>query len=31
MTMKKITIAKPEEIIRMDNFDMNVVVILDEE
>ena len=28
---EKITIAKPEEIIRMDNFDMNVVVILDEE
>ena len=28
---KKITIAKPEEIIRIDNFDMNVVVILDEE
>ncbi|HBF8068993.1 TPA: cobalt-precorrin-7 (C(5))-methyltransferase [Clostridioides difficile] len=27
---EKITIAKPEEIIRMDNFDMNVVVILDE-
>ena len=25
------TIAKPEEIIRIDNFDMNVVVILDEE
>ncbi|MBH7634235.1 cobalt-precorrin-7 (C(5))-methyltransferase [Clostridioides difficile] len=28
---EKITIAKPEEIIRIDNFDMNVVVILDEE
>lgn len=28
---EKITIAKPEEIIRMDNFEMNVVVILDEE
>ncbi|AXU62513.1 precorrin-6y C5,15-methyltransferase (decarboxylating), CbiE subunit [Clostridioides difficile 824] len=28
---EKITIAKPEEIIRMDNFDMNVVVILNEE
>lgn len=28
---EKITIAKPEEIIRMDNFGMNVVVILDEE
>lgn len=28
---EKITIEKPEEIIRMDNFDMNVVVILDEE
>ena len=28
---EKITIAKPEEILRMDNFDMNVVVILDEE
>ncbi|MEN7457085.1 cobalt-precorrin-7 (C(5))-methyltransferase [Clostridioides difficile] len=28
---EKITIAKPEEIIRMDNFDMNVVVILDDE
>ncbi|UUV15373.1 cobalt-precorrin-7 (C(5))-methyltransferase [Clostridioides difficile] len=28
---EKITIAKPEEIIRTDNFDMNVVVILDEE
>lgn len=27
---EKITIAKPEEIIRMDNFEMNVVVILDE-
>ncbi|MER0281884.1 cobalt-precorrin-7 (C(5))-methyltransferase [Clostridioides difficile] len=28
---EKITIAKPKEIIRMDNFEMNVVVILDEE
>ncbi|EGT5505044.1 TPA: cobalt-precorrin-7 (C(5))-methyltransferase [Clostridioides difficile] len=28
---EKLTIAKPEEIIRMDNFDMNVVVILNEE
>ena len=28
---EKITIAKPEEIIRIDNFDVNVVVILDEE
>ncbi|MBY2478880.1 cobalt-precorrin-7 (C(5))-methyltransferase [Clostridioides difficile] len=28
---EKITIAKPEDIIRMDNFEMNVVVILDEE
>ncbi|MCC0641402.1 MULTISPECIES: cobalt-precorrin-7 (C(5))-methyltransferase [unclassified Clostridioides] len=28
---EKITIAKPDEIIRMDNFGMNVVVILDEE
>ncbi|NMS91601.1 cobalt-precorrin-7 (C(5))-methyltransferase [Clostridioides difficile] len=28
---EKITIAKPEEIIRMNNFEMNVVVILDEE
>ncbi|MGX9758585.1 cobalt-precorrin-7 (C(5))-methyltransferase [Clostridioides difficile] len=28
---EKITIARPEEIIRMDNFGMNVVVILDEE
>nr|UWI49947.1 cobalt-precorrin-7 (C(5))-methyltransferase [Clostridioides difficile] len=28
---EKITIAKPEEIIRMNNFGMNVVVILDEE
>ncbi len=28
---EKITIAKPEEIIRIDNFEMNVVVILDEE
>ncbi|MCI9977848.1 cobalt-precorrin-7 (C(5))-methyltransferase [Clostridioides difficile] len=28
---EKIIIAKPEEIIRMDNFEMNVVVILDEE
>lgn len=28
---EKITIAKPEDIIKMDNFEMNVVVILDEE
>ena len=31
MTDEKITIGKPEDILAVEKFDMNVVVILDEE